>query len=125
MIVNFDHYVRIMPRGMREYSFGDSSVYIDSKSMTDRILFDKMRSRTREYAVTARRNGLYSESYEIPGATKCVRCGFSVTDCVSRIKYTSANMTVYMEAIRYLHCPLCGEPVPAGLASEEVKQECE
>ena len=125
MIVNLDRCARTVPNGLREYCFGSSSVYVDPKSTTDSILFKKIRSRTREYAVVARGHGFDSEPDEILDGTNCVRCGFCVTDCVPRVDSTRANWTVYMEAIRYLHCPLCGEPVPAGSESEEVKQECE
>lgn len=123
MIVNLERCAWTVPNGLREYCFGSSSVYVDPKSTMDRILFGKMRSRTREYTVVARNHGFYSKSDGIPDETNCVRCGFCVTDCVPRIEYTHANMTIYMDAIRYLHCPLCGEPVPAGLESEEVEQE--
>ena len=123
MIVNLDRCARTVPSRLREYCFGSSSVYVDPKSITDRVLFEKMRFRTRAHAVVARGHGFYSGPGRILDATNCVRCGFCVTDCVPRIEYTHANMTVYMDAIRYLHCPLCGEPVPAGLESEEVEQE--
>lgn len=123
MIVNLNCCARTVPNGMREYCCGSSSVYIDPKSKTDIILLNKMRSRTREYAVVARNLGSYSEPGGILDGENCVKCGFSVTNCVPCIEQTHANMIVDMDAIRYLHCPLCGEPVPAGLESEEVEQE--
>lgn len=123
VIVNLNCCARTVPNGLREYCFGTSSVYIDPKSTTDIILLNKMRSRTREYAVVARNHDLYPKPGRILDVTNCVKCGFSVTNCAPRLEYTHANMTVYMDAIRYLHCPLCVDPVPAGLESEEVEQE--
>ena len=104
-------YLDQQQNGLIRYIVGDGYIEYDPKSETDVRLSYAIWQRAQHFRIVNNGDGVLLK-------TSCSTCGFPMVTA----GFLFGGIVAHK---RFDACPICGEPVPTGLASEEVKQECE